>query len=116
IAIITNIAPGLSANIDKNEMKKVFLNLVQNASQAITGRGEIRIKAGQSALGRVQIDVENSGAPISREDRDRIFQPYFTTRPDGTGLGLAICRRILADHGGTIELMEGEPTTFRIVV
>ena len=116
IAIITNIAPGLSANIDKNEMKKVILNLVQNASQAISGRGEIRIRAGEAALGRVQIDVENSGAPISREDRARIFQPYFTTRPDGTGLGLAICRRIIADHGGTMELLEGEPTTFRIVV
>ncbi len=75
-----------------------------------------RITAHKVPSGHVQIDIQNSGAPIPLEDRNRIFQPYFTTRPDGTGLGLAICRRIIADHGGTMELLEGEPTTFRIVL
>ncbi len=116
VAIRTEIEPGLKVHLDKNEMKKVFLNLIQNALQSIEARGDIRIRGSRLDTGRVQIDVQNSGAPISPEIRSRIFQPYFTTRPDGTGLGLAICRRIIADHGGTMELLEGEPTTFRIVV
>ncbi len=116
IAINIDIEPGLGAEIDKNEMKKVFVNLIQNALQAIAGDGDITIKAHKVPKGQVQIDVQNSGPPIPVENRNRIFQPYFTTRPDGTGLGLAICRRIIADHGGTMELLESEPTTFRIVL
>lgn len=116
IAIDIDIEPGLTVEIDKNELKKVFVNLIQNALQAIESNGDIRISAHKVPNGRVQIDIQNSGAPIPLEDRNRIFQPYFTTRSDGTGLGLAICRRIVADHGGTMELLEGEPTTFRIVL
>ncbi len=116
VAISIDIEPDLAVEIDKNEIKKVFVNLIQNALQAIDGDGDIRIKAHKVLNGRVQIDVQNSGAPIPPEDRNRIFQPYFTTRSDGTGLGLAICRRIVSDHGGTMELLEGEPTTFRIVL
>lgn len=116
VAIKVDIEAGLAVEIDKNEMKKVFVNLVQNALQAISGDGDIAITAQKVPTGHVQIDIRNSGALIPSEDRSRIFQPYFTTRPDGTGLGLAICRRIVVDHGGTLELLEGEPTTFRIVL
>lgn len=116
VTISVETKPGLRAEIDKNEMKKVFVNLIQNALQAITGQGNIRISAGKSAQEHIQIDIQNSGDTIPPEDRVRMFQPYFTTRPDGTGLGLAICRRIVVDHGGTMDLLEGEPTTFRIVL
>lgn len=115
IAITTDIEDGLLVRIDQLEMKKVFVNIIKNAVEAIEGAGEITIAA-RSAGESARIDISNSGKPILRDIRARIFQPYFTTRPDGTGLGLAICQRIVADHGGTIELLEGEPTTFRIVV
>lgn len=116
IEIRTEIAPGLKASIDQAEMKKVFHNLIQNALQSFRGAGDITIRGKRADANRAQIEISNSGEPIVPEVRARIFQPYFTTRADGTGLGLAICRRIVADHGGTIELLEGEPTTFRIVV
>lgn len=116
VAININVEPGLAVAVDKSEMKKVFVNLVQNALQSIADTGDIGIIAGKDSAGRIRIDIQNSGAPIPPEDRTRIFQPYFTTRPDGTGLGLAICRRIVVDHGGTMELLDGEPTTFRIVL
>ncbi len=117
IAIAVDIEPGLTAvRLDRQEMKKVFLNLIKNAVQAIDSHGTIGIIARKQSSGQVAIDISNSGQPIPPDVRDRIWQPYFTTRKDGTGLGLAICRRIVADHGGTIELLEGKPTTFRIVV
>ncbi len=116
IAITVNIEPGLKVNLDRQEMKKVFLNLIRNAMQAIGSQGTIGISARRQPSGQVAIDVANSGEPIPPEVRERIWQPYFTTRKDGTGLGLAICRRIIADHGGTVELVDGKPTTFRIVV
>jgi PAS domain S-box-containing protein len=116
VAITVGIESGLLVNIDQMEMKKVFVNLIQNAVQSIEGPGTINITARKAHAGRTEIDLSNSGKPISSEARSRIFQPYFTTRQDGTGLGLTLCRRIVADHGGNIELLDGEPTTFRIVV
>jgi PAS domain S-box-containing protein len=116
IAIAVDIEPGLTVNLDRQEMKKVFLNLIKNAVQAIDAHGTIGITARKQSSGQVAIDISNSGQLIPPDVRNRIWQPYFTTRKDGTGLGLAICRRIIADHGGTIELLEGKPTTFRIVV
>ncbi|MCX6830754.1 MAG: ATP-binding protein [candidate division Zixibacteria bacterium] len=103
IAIAVDIEPGLTAvRLDRQEMKKVFLNLIKNAVQAIDTHGTIGITAWKQSSGQVAIDISNSGQPITPDVRDRIWQPYFTTRKDGTGLGLAICRRIIADHGGTI--------------
>jgi PAS domain S-box-containing protein len=117
IAIAVDIEPGLTAvRLDRQEMKKVILNLIKNAVQAIDTHGTIGITARKQSSGQVAIDISNTGLPIPADVRDRIWQPYFTTRKDGTGLGLAICRRIIADQGGTIELLEGKPTTFRIVV
>jgi signal transduction histidine kinase len=116
IAIAMDIESELMVSLDRQEMKKVLLNLIKNAVQTIESHGTVGITVRKQSSGRVNIDISNSGQPIPAELRDRIWQPYFTTRKDGTGLGLAICRRIVADHGGTIELLEGKPTTFRIVV
>ncbi len=110
------IEPGLRAEFDEAEMKKVFLNLIQNALQSTPAGGDIIIRGRSAANGKAQVDIVNTGEKIPSEVRAKIFQPYFTTRPEGTGLGLAISRRIIANHGGTLELLEGEPTTFRIVV
>ncbi len=116
ITIEMDIDPGMTVNLDKLEMKKVFLNLIKNAEQAISDSGKISFRAAKLASGLTAIDISNSGASIPPDVSSKMWQPYFTTRKDGTGLGLAICRRIVADHGGTIELLEGSPTTFRIVV
>ena len=65
---------------------------------------------------QVEVSFSDTGCGISAEDRDRIFDLFFTTKPRGTGLGLPICRRIVEDHGGTISVASrpGQGTTFTI--
>ncbi|MCK4857227.1 MAG: PAS domain-containing protein [candidate division Zixibacteria bacterium] len=116
ISLIIDVEPALQVGIDKLEMKKVILNLLRNAIEAAGRQGSVGIKAHKTDTGKVEIRVSNSGEPIPAEIQQRIFQPYFTTKREGTGLGLAICQRIIADHGGRLELLPGEPTTFRITL
>src|SRR6266852_3284126 len=92
---------------DANQLIQVFLNLVNNAEQAIREvrtSGRIQIRLGTST-GRVVATVQDDGAGIKPEDVSKIFDPFFTTkRPGGgTGLGLSICMTIVREHGGNIE-------------
>jgi signal transduction histidine kinase len=67
--------------------------------------------------GGLHLEVEDRGAGIPAEQRDKLFEPFFTTREKGTGLGLAFARDIAADHGGRIELASGDgETTFSVVL
>ena len=82
-------------------------NLVNNAAQATGTRpeGERRIEIASRREGAgVLLTVEDSGEGIPETIREKIFEPFFTTRPDGTGLGLSISRRIVSEHGGSIEI------------
>ena len=93
-------------NGDSHLLVEVFVNLITNAIQAMAGeKHEKRIVitiAGNDQ--ELEIKVIDSGPGISERAASDIFEPFFTTKPDGSGLGLAICRRIITDHGGTIEL------------
>jgi two-component system cell cycle sensor histidine kinase/response regulator CckA len=102
-------------------------NLLINAKQAMAGEGEIRITAentfidGSEGLrierGRyVQVSFSDAGTGIDEKDLPRIFDPYFTTRPNGTGLGLAIVHSIISQHRGaiTVESRKRKGTTFHI--
>ena len=85
--------------LDIEEMSRVILNLIKNASEAMDGGGRVRIRT----LNRdhpPQIRVEDEGPGIP--DGVRLFEPFFTTKRDGTGLGLAISKRIVEAHGGTL--------------
>ena len=93
------------------------MNLLENAAQAINGKGEVTISTkleGQSVV----ISVSDTGAGIERERLTRIYDPFFTTKPvgEGTGLGLSITYGIIERHGGTIEVESviNEGTTFTI--
>ncbi len=104
---------------DREQIRQVFSNLFSNAVEAMDGGGEIRVRAdlvkrGNSYYARVQ--VRDSGPGIDAADHGKVFNPYFTTKPDGTGLGLAIVERIVFDHGGQIwfETEPGLGTTFFI--
>lgn len=87
--------------IDKEDMVNVLLNLLNNASQAMGGRGTIRIST-RNQDQPPEIRVIDDGPGVPPEDRERIFDPFYTTKPDGTGLGLFISRRTVEDHGGTL--------------
>ncbi len=105
----------LSLLVEPNHIKEVIINLVQNAFEAITGSGTIKVKT-YSDSNFVYIDVWNSGEPIPPDKMEKIFQPFYTTKTYGTGLGLAICRKIIEDeHYGKITVKsDGTGTTFTV--
>jgi signal transduction histidine kinase len=88
---------------DKEQLTQVVINLVENARDAVAGKGTIRVVT-RVADGRVELEVADSGPGLSDEARAKLFTPYFTTKPRGTGLGLAIVHRIVSDHGGEIRV------------
>ncbi len=92
---------------DPDLLARAFGNLVKNACEAMDGRGQIVLETRGDPEG-VTIAVADTGPGIAREDRDRIFAPYFTTKAEGTGLGLAVVRRVVEDHGGTLDLAPAE--------
>ncbi len=110
---------GLRVLADKDEMRRVFLNLFNNAIEAMEGRpGRLSVRLARVSEGELRIDVSDTGRGIPDDVRGRLFQPYFSTRTGGTGLGLAICRNIILEHQGTIDFTSqaGAGTTFTIVL
>jgi nitrogen fixation/metabolism regulation signal transduction histidine kinase len=95
--------------MDRQMLRRVVINLVRNAMQAIAragGSGRVVVRLGTDG-GDLVLDVEDSGPGIPEDMRDAIFDPYVTTRTDGTGLGLAIVKKIVVEHGGTIAASRG---------
>jgi signal transduction histidine kinase len=107
---------------DPRLIEQVFVNLIDNALQAMPAGGHLSVTlqavsrngAGES----VEVRVADSGPGIPDEARRRIFDPYFTTRPNGTGLGLAICKRLVTIHRGAIavESFPGTGTIFTVTL
>ncbi len=103
---------------DARLIERVFINLIENALQAMPAGGQLSIMLEAVERGPqgtwVETRITDSGPGISEENRRRIFDPYFTTRPDGTGLGLAICKRLVTRHHGAIsvESFPGAGTAF----
>jgi signal transduction histidine kinase len=99
-----------------DEIGQVWTNILQNAIQAMGGRGKLRVEA-QSEGAYVRVSFTDNGPGIPPEILPRIFEPFFTTKPrgEGTGLGLDICRRIVEKHHGRIEV-SSQPgqTTFHV--
>ncbi len=92
--------------LDSTELEQVLVNLINNAMDAINGRGVGVVKIAARHTGtQVRLSVSDSGGGIAPADLDRIFQPFFTTKPigKGTGLGLSVCYGIVHGWGGTIE-------------
>lgn len=99
----------LAGTFDTRLLAQAFGNIIKNAAEAIDGResqaepGAIRIQSQRDGQ-RIRIDVIDNGKGLPRENRQRLLEPYMTTREKGTGLGLAIVKKIIEDHGGTLEL------------
>ncbi len=103
--VIENRADGVVLRVDRMEIRRVFMNLIQNALEASGDRGQVTVVA-EAREGRVRFSVHDEGAGVPEDVRAHLFEPYFTTRSSGTGLGLAISRRSVEDHGGSIGLLE----------
>jgi len=103
--------------LDRDQIKRALINLLDNAVAAVQERGEIRISTiYHSSSGVVQLEVADDGCGLDPEVRARIFEPYFSTKKDGTGLGLAIVSAIVADHRGYIRVRPNEPKGTRFII
>ena len=90
---------------DRVRLEQVLLNLLVNAMEAMPDGGRLSLRtSGGTSRGAVTISVADTGPGIPEELRDRIFDPYFTTKSHGTGMGLALCEKIMRQHGGSMDL------------
>ena len=103
--------------LDRDQIKRVLINLLDNAVASIDGTGHIDVTSSYNPeLRMATFTVADSGQGISPEDKPRLFEPYFSTKKGGTGLGLAIVSTILADHQGFIRVKDNEPQGARFIV
>jgi two-component system sensor histidine kinase HydH len=92
-------------HMDGDRINQVLLNLYLNGLQAMDGGGVLQVKVSRDEARKLTtITVSDNGQGIEPADQERVFDPYFTTKPDGTGLGLAIVHKILDAHGGNIKV------------
>lgn len=88
---------------DRRLLERAVVNLVENALQAVGERGDIAVRLTRRE-GRVEVEVEDTGPGLDPEIRERIFEPFFSTKTGGSGLGLALVKKIAEDHGGGVSL------------
>ncbi len=97
-------------DLDAEQFKRVIINIVDNAIQAMQAKGHILISVShERAANRVFVEIADDGPGIRDEDREKLFLPYFSTKRDGTGLGLAIASKIITEHRGYIRTRDNEP-------
>jgi PAS domain S-box-containing protein len=116
ISIKAKLARQLTATpIDATQIQQVLVNLMKNASQAMTTGGTLTLQTGENSDG-VWVSVTDTGGGIPQEQINRIFEPFYTTKKKGSGLGLMIVQRIVRAHNGRIDLESnvGKGTTFRV--
>src|SRR5213592_1940990 len=93
--------------LDRDQMKQAFYNVIKNSLEAMKRRGILRIRTDMDDS-HVFIKFVDTGGGMSAENLSRVFEPYFTTKPSGTGLGLLIVRRIVREHGGELSIESGQ--------
>jgi len=100
---------------DAAKLQAALRNLLINAVESITRSGEVRLRLRREG-DRLVLEVRDTGPGMDAATLDKIFEPYFSTKPAGTGLGLPIARKVIEDHGGSIRLASapGEGTTVTI--
>ena len=108
------------ARVDAAKIRQVLVNLINNAADAMESGGTVTIRAAPLANSDrgVLLGIQDEGPGIPEEQRQRIFEPFFSTKFTGTGLGLAIARSLVEQHGGTLEVQSGEGggSTFLVVL
>lgn len=106
----------VTINADGEKLRQAFLNVIINALQATPAGGSVIIVTSVYQTALCEIQFRDTGAGIDAETMERIWEPFFTTKPDGTGLGMAITKKIIESHGGTmmVESDVGHGTTVTV--
>ena len=89
---------------DPNQVRSALLNLIRNACEALEGSEGIVLVTVRSGSGEAKVTIQDSGSGISPEDQSRIFEPFFSTKPQGTGLGLSMVAQLTRAQGGRVTL------------
>ncbi len=112
IEFVQRLDPSLPfINLDQEQMRRVFVNLFDNAIQAMDQKGRVWVTTEMDWKNqRVIVKVADEGPGIRQEDQEKLFVPYFSKKRAGTGLGLAIVHRIITDHNGSIQAANNKPT------
>jgi PAS domain S-box-containing protein len=131
VSIDTEIAPDVPELLaDPHQLRQLFSNLMANAFEALGGEGHVSIRAAvlpgddepagsnEPPVPQIVVEVRDTGPGIAHDDLERIFSPFFTTKPQGTGLGLAIVRKVVDAHDGHIDAISapGRGATFRVTL
>jgi signal transduction histidine kinase len=96
-----------SVLVDRRLLERAVVNLLENALQAVGDKGRIEVRL-HSKDGRLELEIEDSGPGVDPDIREKIFEPFFSTKTSGSGLGLALVKKISEDHGGGVTL-ESQP-------
>jgi two-component system nitrogen regulation sensor histidine kinase NtrY len=118
VAIEQRFAPGVPlVRLDPEQIRRVIINLVDNAIEAMERRGQIVVETQlDTSNSLVRVMVADDGPGIPPAEREKLFLPYYSTKRRGSGLGLAIVRRIIAEHGGNIDVGDNTPTGTRFTI
>ena len=104
-------------NVDPEQIRRVIINLVDNAIEAMDRRGQVLVETMHDASNHVaRIVIADNGPGIPATEREKLFLPYYSTKRRGSGLGLAIVRRIVIEHGGSIDVGDNAPRGTRFTI
>jgi len=118
---LISLSKNTNIKADKEQMSQLFLNLIQNAIQSISGKGEIIIKIEKKEINletTTVISIQDTGTGIAKKDMKHIFEPFYTTKSNGTGLGLPIIKKIAEEHKFKIDIesTKNTGTTFHLFI
>jgi signal transduction histidine kinase len=120
IVVETDLPDDVGVRGDSQRLQQLFLNLFLNAADAMPGGGTLHVSMSKSEMGEVAVRIRDTGKGIPPDVLERIFEVFFTTKPggQGSGLGLVLARRIVEEHGGTIDVKSeaGRGAEFHLVL
>jgi len=116
VQVIKQLAPGIpTMMLDRDQIERVLINLIKNSLEAMPDGGILT--ATSTLQGQwVRIETSDTGQGIAAENMDKIFEPFFTSKPTGSGLGLTLAVQIISSHGGSMDVVRHEPCGTSVII